>query len=91
MSAILARLIEVVCWAYNIGLLILVVAGYIRARWANRLKRSLSPFYEPALSGLRRALPSVRFGRAKLDLSPVALFLLVILFRNVVIYILLGS
>lgn len=91
MFGMLARLIDVACWAYNFGLLIYLFACYLRARWASRTRRTLSPFYEPALSTLRRLLPTARFGRLRLDLSPLALFFLVVLFRNVVFYVLIGG
>ena len=91
MLGMLARLIEVATWAYNLGLLIYVVADYVRARWAGQVRRGLSPFYEPALRALRPWVPPIRMGRARLDLSPIALLILVVVLRSVVIYVLTGG
>ncbi len=90
MLGLLARSIEMAAGAYSLGLLIFVVAGYVRARWAGRMRRALAPFYEPALRALRPWVPPIRMGRARLDLSPLALFILIVLIRSVFRYILIG-
>ncbi len=86
----LVRLVELVTWAYNVGLLLYVGSSWIRARWASRIERGLKPFYEPALNYLRTWVKPVRWGRSRLDLSPVVLILLVVLTRWVILYVLIG-
>ncbi len=86
----LVRLVEVVTWAYNVGVLVYVVSTWIRARWASRVERALKPFYEPPLRYLRTWVKPVRWGRMRLDLSPIALILVVVLVRWVVLYVLIG-
>jgi uncharacterized protein YggT (Ycf19 family) len=89
--SMIARLVEVVAWGYNAGLLAYVVTSWLRARWAGRARRALAPFYEPALRAIGSWLPPVRFGRGRLDLSPIALFVLVVVVRSAVVYILVGD
>lgn len=91
MLGMLARMVEVAAWAYNVGLLAYVVAGYLRARWAARLERTLAPLYEPALRMVRGWFAPVRLGRGRLDLSPLLLFVLVALLRWMAVYILIGG
>ncbi|HEU5119088.1 MAG TPA: YggT family protein [Isosphaeraceae bacterium] len=86
----LVRLVEVVTWAYNVGVLVYVVSTWIRARWASRVERALKPFYEPPLRYLRSWVKPVRWGKMRMDLSPIALILVVVLVRWVVVYVLIG-
>lgn len=86
----LVRLIELLTWAYNVGLLLYVVGSWFRARWASRLERMLKPFYDPPLRWLRTWVKPLRWGRLRLDPSPIALFGLVVLARWFVLNILIG-
>lgn len=87
----LVRLVELVTWAYNVGVLVYVVSGWFRARWAGRVERGLKPYYEPPLRYLRTWVKPVKWGRMRVDLTPVALILVVVLARWVVLFVLIGS
>lgn len=84
------RLVELATWAYNVGVLVYVVSTWIRARWASKLERALKPFYEPPLRALRTGVKPVRWGRARIDPSPIVLILLVVLARWVILDVLIG-
>ena len=80
----LARIVTWVFDIYALGLLIYAVLSWVDSPQALRLRRGLEPFYAPFLLPLRRALHTVRLGTARVDFSPVVLFIALVLVRNVV-------
>jgi YggT family protein len=79
--------VSVFVWIYTIVLFAYILVGWVRlpySPWLNRIQRFLYDVCEPYLRLFRRFIPPL----GPLDLSPIAGFLVLILFREVVVRIL---
>ena len=84
------RIVNVVFDVYLLGLLVFVFSSWIRHPFALDVRRRLEPFFEPLLKPIRNILGSYQMGRAQLDISPIILFFVLALVRNLVLRILIG-
>src|SRR5918993_731237 len=75
----LYRLIYIVLQAYLFGLIAYTLLSWIQDRRAEQARRWLGQFYEPVLAPLRAAIKPVRVGAGMLDLSPILLFVGILL------------
>jgi YggT family protein len=87
MTSLLCLLLTV-AW---LGLLAWIILSYVvnfgRLPWGHPVRKvfdALSNVINPVLMPIRRALPPLRAGSMGLDLSPLILFLAIILLRSVV-------
>ncbi len=82
-------LIMALNWIINIYLGALIV--YALCSWfpgnmtAYRLRMGLDPFFAPVLDPIRRMLASAQGGRMQIDFSPMILFLLIGLLRQLLL------
>jgi YggT family protein len=86
MTSLLCLLLTV-AW---LGLLAWIILSYVvnfgRLPWGHPVRKvfdALSNVINPVLMPIRRALPPLRAGSMGLDLSPLILFLAIILLRSV--------
>jgi len=87
MTSLLCLLLTV-AW---LGLLAWIILSYVvnfgRLPWGHPVRKvfdALSNVINPVLMPIRRALPPLRAGSMGLDLSPLILFLAIMLLRSVV-------
>jgi len=87
MTSLLCLLLTV-AW---LGLLAWIILSYVvnfgRLPWGHPVRKvfdALSNVINPVLMPIRRALPPLRAGSMGLDLSPLILFLAIILLRSLV-------
>ena len=84
----------IVCLLLNVawlGLLAWIILSYVvnfgRLPWGHPVRRifdALSNVINPVLAPIRRVMPPVRAGSMGLDLSPLILFVAIMLLRSVV-------
>lgn len=79
-SAVLSAFAQVLYWLVLIRVVIGILPEFSHYPWA----RWVVSVTEPLLAPLRRALPPVRFGAGYVDLSPMALLLIVNLVLNLI-------
>ena len=84
------RIVNVVFDVYLLGLLVFVFSSWIRHPLALDVRRRLEPFFEPLLKPIRNIVSPYQTGRAQLDVSPIILFFVLALVRNLVLRILMG-
>lgn len=82
-----------ICLLLNLATLVLfawIILSYVvnfgRLPWGHPIRKiydALSSAINPILMPIRRMLPPVRAGTIGLDLSPLVLFLIIILLRSV--------
>ena len=80
----LARLLYKLLSLYEFGLIIYCVMDWIQMPRDSSARVFLSKLYEPILRPIRRALQPVRMGAAMVDLSPIVLFLILIVLQRFV-------
>lgn len=68
---------------YTLGLLVYVILTWFQSPGAIKARTWLSRFYEPLLKPLRGMLQSVKLGESSFDLSPIVLFIAIILVRKI--------
>ncbi len=77
----IAQLLDI----YALGLLVYVVLSWIESPGAIKARQWLGRFYEPLLNPLRGMLRSINLSSVSLDLSPIALFILIIIVRRILL------
>jgi len=87
---LVVRIVNVVFDVYLFGLIVFVVSSWITHPFALDVRRRLEPFYEPLLMPIRNALGSLQTGYARIDFSPIVLFFVLTLVRNLLLRILIG-
>ena len=85
---------NLICLLLNLATLVLfawIILSYVvnfgRLPWGHPVRKiydGLSNVINPILVPIRRVLPPLRAGSMGLDLSPLVLFLVIIIIRNVV-------
>ncbi|HEY5653589.1 MAG TPA: YggT family protein [Pontiella sp.] len=80
-----ARFVHYAFTFYELGLLAYVLSGWIIHPTARRIHYTVGRWYEPLLIKIRAFSPAPRIGLTVLDISPVILFVLIALVRNVLI------
>lgn len=81
---LIARVVYLLFNLVLLGLLIYVFLGWFPAFWNVRARAWLAQWYEPMLTQLRRFLPPVGLGPASVDLTPLALMVILVLARSIV-------
>lgn len=85
MSSIVAEIFYLAFNAYALGLLAFVITTWIRHPRVEPARVWLSAWYEPVLLAMRRRIRPVRLGQSRVDLTPVLLFLAIVLLRQIVV------
>ncbi|HNR31151.1 MAG TPA: YggT family protein [Candidatus Hydrogenedentes bacterium] len=81
----ITRIFVLACDIYLLGLIVLAVASWVQHPTAYAVCRALNPFYEPFLRPIRERLRAFQAGGMQIDLSPVVLFIAVIVVRELVV------
>lgn len=84
----LTYLVRMLFSVYLLGLLTLVLAGWIQHPVSDRIKHFLNPFYSPFLTALSKHFRPVPMGSVNVDITPWLLFVLVMVVRELVTWIL---
>lgn len=82
---LMLRVVNVAFDLYLLGLLVFVFSSWISHPFALDVRRRLEPFYDPLLQPIRNLLGSYPMGRAQLDVSPIILFFVLALVRNLLL------
>lgn len=70
---------------YLLGLIVMVVASWAQHPVAYGIRRRLEPFYDPFLKPIRGLLRPFQAGTTPIDFSPLALFIGVLIVRELVV------
>ena len=84
---LICRLFSIVWLAIIIWVVLSYVINFGRLPWGHPIRRvydALSRVIDPVLTPIRRVLPPVRAGGMGLDLSPLVLFLILIILQNLI-------
>ena len=79
------NLINIACSAYELGLLVYVLASWILHPISIRIRARLAPLYEPLLRRIRRWIIAPCLGRITIDLSPIFLLISLSLIRHITV------
>ncbi len=74
-------------WALIIWIVLSWVVGYGRLSFDHPVRTvysTLSRGIEPVLSPIRRMMPPIRLGAAALDLSPIVLFIAILVIQGII-------
>lgn len=88
---VLARLVHVVFAVFAAGLIAHVVLSWVDSARLQPAQRQLGRIYRPFLSPIRGVFPAVRAGNTQIDLSPMILLTAVLVVRQLLMFILLGT
>lgn len=84
---IICLLLTLSYWALIIWIILSYVVGFGRLSFDHPVRTvytTLSRGIDPVLAPIRRIMPPVRIGNAGLDLSPLALFIGIVVLQNVI-------
>jgi len=84
---LICRLFSIVWLVIIIWVVLSYVVNFGRLPWGHPIRRvydTLSRVIDPVLAPIRRVLPPVRAGGMGLDLSPLVLFLIIIILQNLI-------
>lgn len=86
---LLATIVHYAFGVFALGLLTYVVCSWIDLASARRLRLWLARWYEPFLAPLRRAIPAPMIGHSAVDLSPLLLYIMVVILKRLILSLLL--
>ena len=82
---IIVRMVDVAFDVYLLGLIVMAVASWAQHPIAYTIRRRLEPFYEPFLNPMRRWLRTLQAGSVQIDFSPMLLFIVTLVVREMVV------
>lgn len=82
---VLIWMVDVIFNVYLLGLIVMVVASWAQHTIAFNIRQRLEPFYEPFLKPIRELLRPLQAGMTQIDFSPLALFIGVLIVRELVV------
>jgi uncharacterized protein YggT (Ycf19 family) len=85
----LAQLVAMAFDVYGLGLIAYAVCSWIPYPQAKKLENWLRPWYEPLLRQIRRVIKPLAYHTTRVDLTPLVLFLGLVLARKMILAILL--
>ncbi|MCP3996685.1 MAG: YggT family protein [bacterium] len=83
---LLCRLLSLVWIALIAWIILSYVVNFGRLPWGHPIRKiydAMSNVINPVLAPIRRVLPPLRAGGMGLDLSPMVLFLIIIVLQNI--------
>jgi YggT family protein len=84
---LLCQLLNLVWIALIAWIILSYVVNFGRLPWGHPIRKiydAMSNVINPVLAPIRRVLPPLRAGGMGLDLSPMVLFLLIIVLQNII-------
>ena len=87
---LLTQLVSLACEMYLIGLIAYAVTHWLRGPQVPRVRAWLARWYEWPLTELRKKVKPMTIGSASVDVSFIALALLVLVARYVILLLLMG-
>ena len=84
---LLCRLLNIVWIALIAWIILSYVVNFGRLPWGHPIRKiydAMSNVINPVLAPIRRVLPPLRAGGMGVDLSPMVLFLLIIVLQNII-------
>ena len=82
----MSRLIELVLFAYSMGLVVYSLLGWIGNPRMARVRSRLGMYYEPLLLKIRAIARPVPIGRSMVDVSSVILLCGLVVLKHVMLY-----
>ncbi len=82
---LIANLVSLAFAVYTLGLFVYVIQRWIGIRFGLRVDQMLRNAYEPFLIAIRSKVRPLQLGNARIDVSPMILFLGILIARAILI------